>query len=95
MRRRAVIVAVGPISRLAVRKRSFHVIDRRAAGDPGGAGPEAAPDPALSPLNQEKAHALGLTSATGLVIGSIVGSGAFTMPAVIASAGSTGIIVLG
>jgi acetylglutamate kinase len=31
--------------------------------------------------NEKKAHTLGLTSATGLVIGSIVGTGVFTMPA--------------
>ena len=53
------------------------------------------PPEGLSPRNQEKAHALGLTSATGLVIGSIVGTGVFTMPAVIAGAGTMGIIVLG
>ena len=38
---------------------------------------------------------LGLTSATGLVIGSIVGTGVFTMPAVLAGAGTMGIVVLG
>jgi APA family basic amino acid/polyamine antiporter len=48
----------------------------------------------LSPRNKEKAHALGLTSATGLVIGSIVGTGVFTMPAVLAGAGTMGIAVL-
>jgi len=58
-------------------------------------GPPDTPDPSLSPRNQQKAHALGLTSATGLVIGSIVGTGVFTMPAVIAGAGTMGIIVLG
>ena len=42
-----------------------------------------------------KARTLGLTSATGLVIGSIVGTGVFTMPAVLAGAGTMGIIVLG
>ena len=42
----------------------------------------------LSPRNQEKARALGVTSATGLVIGSIVGIGVFTMPAVLAGAGT-------
>ena len=52
-------------------------------------------EPGLSPRNQKKAHTLGLTSATGLVIGSIVGTGVFTMPAVIAGAGTMGIIVLG
>jgi len=53
------------------------------------------PEPGLSPRNKEKAHALGLTSATGLVIGSIVGTGVFTMPAVLAGAGTMGIVVLG
>jgi APA family basic amino acid/polyamine antiporter len=48
----------------------------------------------LSPRNKEKAHSLGLTSATGLVIGSIVGTGVFTMPAVLAGAGTMGIAVL-
>ena len=52
-------------------------------------------NPPLSPRNREKAHALGLTSATGLVIGSIVGTGIFTAPAVIAGAGTMGIVVLG
>ena len=49
----------------------------------------------LSPRNQHKAHTLGLTSATGLVIGSVVGTGVFTMPAVLAGAGTMSIIVLG
>src|SRR5271166_3456724 len=52
-------------------------------------------EPGLSPRNQQKAHTLGLASATGLVIGSIVGTGVFTMPAVIAGAGTVGILVLG
>ena len=53
------------------------------------------PDHPLSPRNEKKAHALGLTSATGLVVGSIVGTGVFTMPAVLAGAGTMGIVVLG
>lgn len=48
----------------------------------------------LSARNERKLHSLGLTSATGLVIGSIVGTGVFTMPAVIAGAGTMGIAVL-
>ena len=40
----------------------------------------------MSPRNEQKAHVLGLTSATGLVIGSIIGTGVFAMPAVPASA---------
>ncbi len=51
--------------------------------------------PTLSSRNRQKAHSLGLTSATGLVIGSIVGTGVFTMPAVLAGAGTMGIVVLG
>ncbi len=57
----------------------------------------AQPMPPAQPLstrNEEKAHALGLTSATALVIGSIVGTGVFTMPAVLAGAGTMGIVVL-
>jgi APA family basic amino acid/polyamine antiporter len=37
---------------------------------------------------------MGLTSATGLVLGSIVGTGVFTMPAVMAGAGTMSILVL-
>ncbi|HTU74075.1 MAG TPA: amino acid permease [Trebonia sp.] len=37
---------------------------------------------------------LGLTSATGLVIGSIVGTGVFAMPAVLAGAGTSSLLVL-
>jgi APA family basic amino acid/polyamine antiporter len=44
---------------------------------------------------QQKAHALGLTSATGLVVGSIVGTGVFAMPAVLAGAGTSSLLVLG
>ena len=51
-------------------------------------------DQPLSPRNEAKAHALGLTSATGLVIGSIVGTGVFTMPAVLAGAGTMSLFVL-
>jgi basic amino acid/polyamine antiporter, APA family len=51
--------------------------------------------PPLSVRNQEKARSLGLTSATGLVIGSIVGTGVFTMPAVLAGAGTMSLAVLG
>ena len=57
--------------------------------------PPAPPDRPLTPRSEAKAHTLGLTSATGLVIGSIVGTGVFTMPAVLAGAGTMGIIVLG
>lgn len=49
----------------------------------------------MSTRDRKKAHSLGLTSATALVIGSIVGTGVFTMPAVLAGAGTMGIVVLG
>jgi len=58
-------------------------------------------DPGIRPSgappskDQQKARALGLTSATGLVIGSIVGTGVFVMPAVIAGAGTSSLLVLG
>ncbi len=42
-----------------------------------------------------RAKALGLPSSTALVIGSIVGTGVFTMPAVMAGAGTSSIITLG
>src|ERR1035438_5573185 len=58
-------------------------------------GPSSPPDQPMSPRNAEKARSLGLTSATALVIGSIVGTGVFTMPAVLAGAGTMGIVVLG
>ena len=53
--------------------------------------PEATPP---SPAARA-ARALGLPSATALVIGSIIGTGVFTMPAVMAGAGTSSIIVLG
>jgi len=49
----------------------------------------------LSPRNEQKAHALGLTSATGLVIGSIIGTGVFAMPGVLAKAGTSSLLTLG
>jgi APA family basic amino acid/polyamine antiporter len=52
------------------------------------------PEP-MSGKDQQKARALGLTSATGLVIGSIIGTGVFTMPAVLAGAGISSLLVLG
>jgi len=56
---------------------------------------EPTPAPELASLkNQQKARALGLTSATGLVIGSIIGTGVFTMPAVLAGAGTSSLLVL-
>ena len=55
------------------------------AHPPGGLDQE----PELtSARDQQKASTLGLTSATGLVVGTVVGAGVFTMPAVLASAGT-------
>lgn len=71
------------------------IADRRPPSTPNG--PHGAVGPAdhvTSPRNKARAHALGLTSATGLVVGSIVGTGVFTMPAVLAGAGTMGILVL-
>jgi APA family basic amino acid/polyamine antiporter len=61
--------------------------------DPLSPGP-GRPAPQLSERNQRKARALGLTSATGLVAGSIVGTGVFTMPAVLARAGTSSLVTL-
>lgn len=57
-------------------------------------GPHREPLDGLSARNQQKARALGLTSATGLVIGSIIGTGVLTMPAVLAGAGISSLFVL-
>jgi APA family basic amino acid/polyamine antiporter len=51
--------------------------------------------PPMSARDERKAHTLGLGSATGLVVGSIVGTGVFTMPAVLAGAGTMSLVVLG
>ena len=48
------------------------------------------PEPTLS----DPARKLGLTSATALVVGSIIGTGVFTMPAVMAGAGTSSILTL-
>jgi len=53
-----------------------------------------APSGIERPKDQQKARALGITSATGLVIGSIIGTGVFTMPAVLAGAGTSSLLVL-
>ena len=63
------------------------------AAPPQGVPPSST-GPPLSRRNQEKAHSMGITSATGLVIGSIVGTGVFTLPAVMAGAGTMSLIVL-
>ena len=52
-----------------------------------------APPPATG-AGDQAAAALGLPSATALVIGSIIGTGVFTMPAVLAGAGTSSILTL-
>ncbi len=51
-------------------------------------------DPGLAPKDKQNEGVLGLTSATGLVIGTVIGAGVFTMPAVLASAGTVSLAVL-
>jgi APA family basic amino acid/polyamine antiporter len=57
------------------------------------ASPPSGPDTGGSALDVP-AQALGLPSATALVIGSIIGTGVFTMPAVMAGAGTSSILTL-
>ena len=69
----------------------------RSSGEPATVRPPGQP---VSPDGEkaregEEPGTLGLTSATGLVIGSIVGTGVFTLPAVLAAAGTVSLIVLG
>ena len=61
---------------------------RSAPQPPGG---QAQPGPSAG---QEQGAALGLVSATGLVMGSIIGVGVFTMPAVLAAAGTSSLVVM-
>jgi basic amino acid/polyamine antiporter, APA family len=66
---------------------------QKPAGQPAGQSADELSQ--LSPRDRQKARALGLTSATGLVVGSIVGTGVFAMPAVLAGAGTVSLLVLG
>ncbi|WP_020421652.1 amino acid permease [Amycolatopsis sp. ATCC 39116] len=56
--------------------------------------PPSTSQPARPARLELKARSLGLTSATGLVVGSIIGTGVFTMPAVLAGAGTSSLLVL-
>lgn len=51
--------------------------------------------PAVASPDDDRARALGLPSATALVVGSIIGTGVFTMPAIMAEAGTSSLLVLG
>lgn len=63
--------------------------------DESPSGAPSAPPPQAAPSAMElKARSIGVTSATGLVIGSIIGTGVFTLPAVLASAGTVSLLVL-
>src|SRR4029453_10344047 len=69
----------------------------RSSGEPATVRP---PEQPISPdgettRDEGEPRTLGLTSATGLVIGSIVGTGVFTLPAVLAAAGTVSLVVLG
>jgi len=58
---------------------------------------QPAPEPPGGPVRSgggQGGQTIGLTSATALVIGSIIGIGVFTMPAVLASAGTSSLVVL-
>lgn len=57
-------------------------------------GPRPSETPEVS-KNEARARALGLPSATALVVGSIIGTGVFSMPGVLAQAGTSSILVLG
>jgi len=57
--------------------------------------PEASVGPPGSATLQGHAERLRLPSATALVIGSIIGTGVFTMPAVMAGAGTSSLVTLG
>ncbi|HEX8884213.1 MAG TPA: amino acid permease, partial [Noviherbaspirillum sp.] len=87
------------IGRGRIPGRDVIVVTNTIRAGRGAAAPPARPArrdlAGLSPRNQAKARALGVTSATGLVIGSIIGTGVFTMPAVLASAGTVSLLVLG
>ena len=64
-----------------------------ASAEPVGAAHEG--PPGITPSKTElKARSIGLTSATGLVIGSIIGTGIFAMPAVLAGAGTSSLVTL-
>src|SRR5450755_1389793 len=62
------------------------------ASAPPASGAQEGP---ASTKTEQKARALGVTSATGLVVGSIIGTGVFVMPAVLAGAGTSSLLVLG
>ena len=70
-----------------IRRERIPALQRRAEPPPAELGQ-------MSGRDKQKAHALGLTSATGLVIGSIIGTGVFAMPAVLAGAGTSSLAVL-
>ncbi len=64
-----------------------------AAAQPLG-GPHEESSEHAPPKDKLKAQSIGVTSATGLVIGSVIGIGVFTMPAVLAGAGTCSLVTL-
>ena len=78
------------LSTSTIRRRSHPGSRGTASGPPGVSGNP----PTDGPLGKA-VDALGLPSATALVIGSIIGTGVFTMPAVLAGAGTSSLFTLG
>jgi APA family basic amino acid/polyamine antiporter len=70
-----------------------HRISAHRTGTRARGGSTVAGTPTTSA--EQRSKALGLPSATALVIGSIIGTGVFSMPGVLAGAGTSSIIVLG
>ena len=66
--------------------------DPVSAADLGGA--DGWPAERASSVAQLHASSIGVTSATGLVVGSIIGTGVFAMPGVLAEAGTSSLITL-
>ena len=64
----------------------------RSSAEPAAVQPQAPGEPTSSRHAEESR--LGLPSATALVLGSIVGTGVFTLPAVLAGAGMVSLVVL-
>ena len=64
-----------------------------ASAEPVG-GAHEEPSGISPPRAELKERTIGLNSATGLVIGSIIGTGVFAMPAVLAQAGTSSLVTL-
>jgi APA family basic amino acid/polyamine antiporter len=56
--------------------------------------PDDGPAAGAPSVTELKTRSIGATSASGLVVGSIIGTGVFTLPAVLAGAGTSSLLVL-